>query len=364
MRKYFLFAVLFLFTVLSMTTLRSIVPDLLYKQAIAFTLAFVVFFVVRKLPFAFYVKISKWFYLLLNLSLLFLLIYGSITRGISAWMVLPFGFKFQPSQLAVPITALYLVNFFKKETRFSWVLFLQTLGIIALPALLILLEPDFGTALVFLVALSTFLFFNRLKFQQIMTLISVGLIALMALWFLVFKDYQKNRLLGFLHLHQNPTELQINTQETSSAYNARQALIAVGSGQFWGRGIGQGVQSHLRFLPERQTDFIFASFTEEWGFVGAFFLLSMYFLLLFFLLYLAYKVDDFGQKLYLLSLFAMFLVQIFINIGMNLAILPITGITLPFLSYGGSSVISLFFVLGIAQSIASGFKKKPSFLFY
>jgi rod shape determining protein RodA len=186
----------------------------------------------------------------------------------------------------------------------------------------------------------------------------------MALWFLVFKDYQKNRLLGFLNLHQASADLQITAQETSSAYNARQALIAVGSGQFWGRGIGQGVQSHLRFLPERQTDFIFASFAEEWGFVGAIFLLLMYFLLLFFLLYLAYKVDDFGQKLYLLVLFAMFLVQIFINIGMNLAILPITGITLPFLSYGGSSVISLFFALSIAQSIASDFKKKPNFIFY
>ena len=364
MRKYFLFGILFLFTVLSLTTLRSIVPNLLYRQAISFAIAFVVFFVARKLPFAFHVKISKWLYLLLNLLLFFLLIYGSITRGISAWIVLPFGFKFQPSQLAVPITALYLVNFFKKESRFSWVLLLQTLGIIALPALLTLLEPDFGTTLVFLVALSTFLFFNRLSFQQIIALFSFGFIVLMALWFLVFKDYEKNRLLGFLNFHQNTASLQISTQETSSAYNARQALIAVGSGQFWGRGIGQGVQSHLRFLPERQTDFIFASFAEEWGFVGVFFLLSMYFLLLFFLLYLAYKVDNFGQKLYLLVLFVMFLVQIFINIGMNLAILPITGITLPFLSYGGSSVISLFFALGIAQSIASDFKKKPNFLFY
>ena len=307
---------------------------------------------------------SKWLYLLLNLSLLFLLIYGSITRGISAWIVLPFNFKFQPSQLAVPITALYLINFLKKEQTFSWTLLLQTLSIIALPAILILLEPDFGTVLVFSVALSIFLFFNRLKFKQLMALFFIGCLVLMTLWFLVFKDYQKNRILGFLHLHQTSIDLQATSQETSSAYNARQALIAVGSGQFWGRGIGQGVQSHLRFLPERQTDFIFASFAEEWGFVGAIFLLILYFLLLFFLLYLAYKVDNFGEKLYLLVLFTMFLIQIFINIGMNLAILPITGITLPFLSYGGSSVISLFFALGVAQSIATNFKKKANFIFY
>ena len=364
MRKYFLFAILFLFAVLSLTTLRSIVPNLLYKQTIAFALAFVVFFVVCKLPFAFHVKISKWLYLLLILSLLFLLIYGSITRGISAWIVLPFGFKFQPSQLAVPITGLYLVNFFKKEQKFTWLLFMQTLAIISLPAILILLEPDFGTVLVFGAALSIFIFFNHLNFKQILSLFSIGLLVITVLWFLVFKDYQRNRILGFLHLHQASADLQVVTAESSSAYNARQALIAVGSGQFWGRGIGQGVQSHLRFLPERQTDFIFASFAEEWGFVGAIFLLILYFLLLFFLLYLAYKVNNFGEKLYLLVLFTMFLVQIFINIGMNLAILPITGITLPLFSYGGSSVISLFFALGIAQSIANNFKKKPSFIFY
>ena len=364
MRKYFLFGILFLFTVLSLTTLRSIVPNLLYKQAFAFALAFVAFFVTCKLPFTFYVKISKWLYLLLNLSLLFLLIYGSINRGISAWLVLPFGFKFQPSQLAVPITALYLVSFFKKEQKFTWLLLLQTLIIISLPAILILLEPDFGTVLVFGVALSIFLFFNHLSFAQILTLFSIGLLVITALWFAVFKDYQRNRLLGFLHLHQTSIDWQAVSKESSSAYNARQALIAVGSGQFWGRGIGQGVQSHLRFLPERQTDFIFASFVGEWGFVGASFLLILYFLLLFFLLTLAFRLDDFREKLYLLVIFTMFLGQIFINVGMNLAILPITGITLPFLSYGGSSVISLFFALGIVQAIAKNYQKKANYIFY
>jgi rod shape determining protein RodA len=110
----------------------------------------------------------------------------------------------------------------------------------------------------------------------------MAILALLVLWFLIFKDYQKDRILGFLHLHQQENSTMFSQQESSSAYNARQALIAVGSGQFWGRGIGQGVQSHLRFLPERQTDFIFASFAEEWGLVGATFLLTLYFLLLFF----------------------------------------------------------------------------------
>lgn len=364
MRKYFLSGILFLFALLSLTTLRSIVPDLLFKQTLAFMIAFLVFFLVSNLPFVFHLQVAKWLYLFLNLALLFLLIYGSLTRGISAWITLPFGFKFQPSQLAVPITALYLLNFFEKEKIFSWTLLIQTLLIMALPGILILLEPDFGTVLVFTVALLVFLFFNKLNFKQVLSLFLIAFLILLTLWFLVFKDYQKNRLLGFLHLQQPTVNLQVEQRESSSAYNARQALIAVGSGQFWGRGIGQGVQSHLRFLPERQTDFIFASFVEEWGFVGASFLLILYFLLLFFLLTLAFKLDDFREKLYLLVIFTMFLGQIFINVGMNLAILPITGITLPFLSYGGSSVISLFFALGIVQAIAKNYQKKANYIFY
>lgn len=365
MRKYFLLGILLLFTVLSLTTLRSIVPELLYKQTISFALAFIVFLIAWKLPFELHLKIAKWSYLLLNLLLLFLLIYGSITRGISAWIVLPFGFKFQPSQLAVPVVALYLSSFFNKEKKFTWFLLLQTLAIIALPASLILLEPDFGTVLVFMASMSVFLFFNRLSLKQFLVLLLVGFLGLLLLWFLVFKDYQKNRLLGFLHLQKNNVAtMNESTQESSSAYNARQALIAVGNGRIFGRGIGQGVQSHLRFLPERQTDFIFASFTEEWGFVGGFFLLSLYFVLLFFLLYLAHGIEDFQKRIYLLALFMMFLVQIFINVGMNMAILPITGITLPLLSYGGSSVISLFFALGVAASIASKFRKKAVHSFY
>lgn len=364
MRRYFLLGLMFLFTILSLTTLRSIVPDLLYKQTISFAIAFVVFIVAWKLPFEFHLKLAKWLYLLLNLSLLFLLIYGKITRGISAWIVLPLGFKFQPSQLAVPVVALYLSSFFSKEKKLSWFLFLQTILIITLPAILILLEPDFGTVLVFAAATSIFLFFNKLSFKQVLFLFLAGLLGIMSLWFFVFKQYQKDRLLGFLHLQRNIIVTEETEKESSSAYNARQALIAVGSGGIFGRGIGQGVQSHLRFLPERQTDFIFASFSEEWGFVGAVFLLSMYFILLFYLIYLAYRVEDFKQKLYLLTIFMMFLVQVFINVGMNMAILPITGITLPFLSYGGSSVISLFFALGVVASIANNFKKKPTHSFY
>jgi rod shape determining protein RodA len=364
MRKYFLAASLFLFALLSLTTLRSIVPDLLYKQALSFGLAFILFALAAKLPFNLHLQLSKWFYLGLNLLLLGLLIYGSVTRGISAWVTLPFGFKFQPSQFAVPVVALYLANFFAKEKHFSWASLGQALAIIVLPFALILAQPDFGTALVFLAAMSVFLLFNRLSWQQFLALFGAAVFSLALLWTVVFKDYQRSRILGFLHLQQSQAQQQNVQTESSSAYNARQALIAVGGGQFWGRGIGQGVQSHLRFLPERQTDFIFASFVEEWGFLGALFLLSLYFALLLFLWRFVAYAPNFRAQLYILVILVMFLVQIFINVGMNMAILPITGITLPFLSYGGSSVLALFYALGVVQSIVATLPKKATWSFY
>lgn len=364
MRKYLLPALLVLFAILSLTTLKSIVPDLLAKQALAFVLAAVLFYFASKLPFTAYLASSKWAYLILNILLLALLLWGKVTRGISAWIILPFGFKFQPSQLALPITALYLSSLFHNSQRFSWRLLIKTLILITLPTMLILLEPDFGTAIVLFLALSSYLLLNRLTWQQVLNLLAIGLVVASCLWLLVFKDYQRQRLLSFFAGQDAQLSSQ---QESSSSYNARQALIAVGSGQFWGRGIGQGVQSQLRFLPERQTDFIFASFVEEWGFVGALFLLALYAVLCAFLLYsayLAYLNKQFPQLCYLAALFLMFLLQTFINVGMNMALLPITGITLPLLSYGGSSVLSLFFALGVVQAIVKDLKKGAIQSFY
>ena len=308
-------------------------------------------------------KYSRYLYLFINIILLGLLIWGRVSRGIVAWITLPFGFKFQPSQIAAPFTALYLASLFPKEKKFTWQELWQIVAIILIPTALILFEPDFGTAFVFFLAMSVFIFFNRLDLQKFFSLVSIGLLSFGMLWTFVLEDYQKARLFGFSNLQQNQ-ELTVTEEETSAEYNARQALIAVGSGKFWGRGLGQGVQSQLRFLPERQTDFIFASFAEEWGFLGTSLIIFLYFSFLLFLLRYASLVEKFSARLYMLAIFTMFLTQLFINIGMNLALIPITGITLPFLSYGGSSVISFFFALGIVQSILNSYQKKEVLSFY
>lgn len=356
--------------VLSLTTLQSIAPDLLNKQLLAYFLGFVLLFSVSRLPFVFWQRISPYLYWGLNLVLLILLLVGQVTRGIVAWIQLPFGFRFQPSQLAVIVSALFLAKELKiksgKKTQreLSWRQIFYLLFHLLIPALLIILEPDFGTAAVYLVALSSFFIFNRLSWLKIFSFGLSGIILALGLWFFVLADYQRARLSNFLNLSSPEAVLSSELKkESSAAYNARQALIAVGAGGFWGQGLGQGTQSHLKFLPERQTDFIFASFVEEWGFLGASLILSLYFILLLFLLYLVYQESRQSRRLYLLAIFSMLLIQIFINIGMNLAILPITGITLPFLSYGGSSVLSFFFALALVQGILLEQEKMPSSIF-
>ena len=212
-------------------------------------------------------------------------------------------------------------------------------------------------------ALSVFLLFNPLSWQQILALLLSLSIITAGMWLFVLEDYQKSRLTSFSQINQQ-TELMLETDANQdAAYNARQALIAVGAGQLWGQGLGRGSQSHLKFLPERQTDFIFASFAEEWGFLGSSLILTLYLLLLAFLLYIAINEADQAKQLYVLTVFMMFFVQIFINIGMNLALVPITGITLPFLSYGGSSILSLFFTLALVQRVVFEQEKLASSIF-
>jgi len=362
MRKYFLLIILLSFALLSLTTLLSIVPELLNKQAMAFVLGIFTFYLLSRLPFDFYLRFSKYAYITLNVVLFLLLIYGEMTRGIAAWISLPFGFNLQPSQFAVPATALYLANYLKKPRVLHWQLLWRLGLIITVPFILILLAPDFGTAMVFLVSMAMVLWLNRLPWRYALALFAAAVLAGTLTWTLLFKDYQKQRILGFLNM-QTATSTSSNEQ-TPAVYNARQALIAVGSGQIWGRGLGHGVQSHLRFLPERQTDFIFASFAEEWGFVGAAVLLSLYALLFFFLLFVANYSSTFAVTSYTTMVLMMFLSQTFINIGMNMSLLPITGITLPLMSYGGSSVLAMTISLAIVQAALADFKKRLIQSFY
>jgi rod shape determining protein RodA len=162
-------------------------------------------------------------------------------------------------------------------------------------------------------------------------------------WTLVLQPYQKARITSFFSGAQ--------ADQSGAGYNARQALIAVGSGELWGRGLGHGSQSQLRFLPERQTDFIFASLAEEWGLLGSLLVIGLYGALIAFLLQEAKRATNSRHALFLTAAAVAFFAQVFVNIGMNIGLLPITGVTLPLVSYGGSSLLATMLLLGVAQQL-------------
>lgn len=344
-------AISFILSSLSLITLRSIAPELVSKQLLFFGVGFVGFYAAAGIKFQIWQKLSSIGYWLLNLSLIGLLVLGVRTRGVMGWINFFGDYQFQPSQFALLITSLFLTL---KAKNFNWNNFrglVKWLLIIIFPTLLILAQPDFGTSFILLISLGASLLIFPVKLKQLLLLGLVGLITMLLSWSVMLKPYQKQRLTSFIAPDQ---------QEEDAGYNARQALIAVGSGQIFGRGLGFGVQSHLRFLPERQTDFVFASLAEEWGFIGAMIVIVLYMVLTILLVTQAINLKQPAYKIYLLCLGIMTFVQVVINIGMNLGLMPITGITLPLISYGGSSIVSYLFSLGIAFQIMQKNKKQAS----
>lgn len=336
--KWILPILLLFLSCISILVLRSIAPQLVARQFVFFIIGFGLFFGVATQK---YFILEKWawlWYIALCLVLAVTFVIGGVTRGSTRWIA--FGsFHIQGSQLAIPVTAilgskviLEVKNFFSKDI-------VRFFAILGLPALLILIEPDLGTTLIYLLSVGMVLFFSHIKLRYIMGLVVLGAILVAFSWEIILQPYQKERLLSF-----HSTEL------SDAGYNAYQSLIAVGSGRIFGKGLGQGIQSHLRFLPEKQTDFVFASLAEELGFVGGATVILLYTILIASLLLSAQQAPP-TAKLYCYAISTMLLIQTAVNIGMNIGLLPITGVTLPFISYGGSSVISLFISLGVIQGI-------------
>jgi len=227
-------------------------------------------------------------------------------------------------------------------SRLPFRAFLISLVLTAVPVVLVYFQPDLGTAIILLVIWLGIIVAAGIKPLYLFLMAFLGLGTLVPLWS-VLKDYQQKRIISFLNPALDPL---------GSGYNVLQAQIAVGSGQFWGRGFGRGTQSHLQFLPEHYTDFIFAALSEEWGLIGSVALLLFFAVLLCRVLVVARAArDDFGT-LIAVGVFSFLLPQIFINIGMNLGVMPITGIPLPLVSYGGSSLWVTMMALGLVQSVA------------
>jgi rod shape determining protein RodA len=326
------------------TTLGS-PTNLLLRQAVYAVLGFFGMFV---LAFFDYRKIKTntwWLYLLILAGLILVWFIGRNIRGSTRWIDLGI-FRIQPAEFAKLIIVVIMAKFLDqsgeklKDVRYV----ILSAVYVAIPAVLILLEPDLGSALVIFFTWLGMLLFSKMNKKHLAVLLLGGVLLSSGAWFFVLHDYQKTRIYTFINPQNDPQ---------GSGYNVLQSIIAVGSGSISGRGVGRGLQSQLKFLPERQTDFIFASTAEELGFLGSAFILLM-FGVIFFRLIRATKQarDNFGMYLSL-GIFFMLLVQVVINIGMNVGVLPVTGIPLPLLSYGGSSLITTMLALGLIQSIVA-----------
>src|SRR3989344_30864 len=318
---------------------------LFYRQVVFAFVGLILMFALAMYDYRNLKKATGYIYLFIVLALIVVWWFAEPIRGSARWIDLGF-FRFQPAEFAklalVIVTAKVFDQYGEKIKSFPYVLL--SLMYVLIPLGLIVIQPDLGTALVIFFTWAGMLMLSKVKKTHLLWLFLAFLIAAILAWSSVLHDYQKQRIHTFL----NPT-----ADPQGQGYNVLQSIIAVGSGQYLGRGVGRGLQSQLKFLPERQTDFIFASTAEELGFIGSSIILIA-FLILFLRLLKTMQIsrDNFGMYLSL-GVFFMMLTQALVNIGMNLGLLPVTGIPLPLLSYGGSSLITTFLALGIVQSIVA-----------
>ena len=327
--------------------------DLLnFKKQILFVfVGLVAFFLVSAVDYDFWKNFGKYFYILSFLSLITVLFFGQTVRGTKGWFDLGL-FNLQPVEFAKIILIISLANFFASHAVKMRSLWQMTISgamtmVLAIPAFM---QPDFGSALLLISIWLIMMIFAGFNKKYFIGIFLVTAIAFAGLWFSYFKEYQKERIMTFV----KPTANLL-----SSGYNVNQALIAVGSGGLWGRGVGFGSQSQLKFLPEAQTDFIFAVICEEFGFLGSGLIFFAYLFIFYRCLLAAKKTNnDFGIFV-ILGASGLIFIEMFINISMNLGIMPVVGISLPFLSYGGSSVVSSFILIGIVENII--IKSKTNF---
>ncbi len=289
-------------------------------------------------------KANRIIYVVFILLLVYLEIFGTVIRGGTRWLDLGF-FRFQPAEFVklVVIFGLARLLYLKRGQINSLQTLAWSFAYALVPAGLVILEPDLGSAIIILSLWLGIILLSPIN-KKFLAIMFISFLVVSGLsWKFFLKDFQKDRIMVFIDPKLDPR---------GKGYNVRQATIAVGSGQFTGRGLGKGVQSQHKFLPERQTDFIFAAGSEEIGFIGSFSLLGLYFFLFSRIVKIMKKSkDDLGMYIAGGVLF-FFFGHVVINIGMNIGLLPVTGIPLPFVSAGGSSLIVSLMALGVVQNIA------------
>lgn len=324
-------------------------------QMIAAGLGFVVLVILTLLDYRLFRNYGVVLYIAGLVLLGAVLVFGTTIRGTTGWFFLG-PVQFQPVEVVKPMLILALAAYFTNHmnAQDSWRTIAGSAAMALSTVALVLLQPDLGSALVLLAIWLGMLFATHIRRSQIV-IILVALAGVAVLGFLFFlKPYQRDRILVFID-RDNPK------YALEEGYNIIQSIVAVGSGQWTGRGLGLGPQSHLNFLPEQENDFIFAVIAEELGFVGSMVVLALFLILLLRMYRVAKRAqDDFGLFV-AWGIWAMFAVQVVINIGMNVGLAPVTGIPLPFLSAGGSALLANMASLGFLESIIARERKLTFF---
>jgi len=340
---WLLFGALFFIAISGILTMNSFTEEggLFYKQIIWLSISVVVLFLASLVDWRFLRRSSSiiTLFIISCVILLFLFAVGAVFKGAQSWF--NFGaFAFQPVDFAKIVLILLLSKYFsRRHIEIANVRHILISGFYTFVIfILVFLQPDFGSAIIIFFIWLSMVLFSGISKKHLLVVFLSGLIAFGGLWFFVFKTYQKQRIMSFI----NPL-----TDLRGAGYNAYQSTIAVGSGEIWGKGVGLGSQSKLKFLPEYETDFIFAAFSEEWGFVGVMVMFGLYGIVFWRIIYIAKKGATNFEILYGLGLFSMFFTHFIIHVGMNVGLLPVTGITMPFMSYGGSHLLAEFLGIGI-----------------
>ena len=296
-----------------------------------------------------YSVLSRLAYIIYFANLILLgavLLVGKSSLGAKRWIGVG-GFRVQPSEFMKLSMVICLAKYFESDQTVGGYgfkdLVLPTL-LVGIPAGLIMLQPDLGTALIILLTFMTMMLFMKIQKKTLLVIALCGIIALPVAYKFGLKPYQRQRIISFIDPTSDPK---------GSGYNSIQSMIAVGSGQLLGKGYKKGTQSQLNFLPEHHTDFIFSVFSEEHGFLGCLLLVALYMIFMLNGLSIAYQSHDKFGVLLALGIMTIFFWHIFVNMGMVMGLLPIVGVPLPFLSYGGSSLVTSILCVAILTNIAN-----------
>ncbi|WP_031498565.1 rod shape-determining protein RodA [Bryobacter aggregatus] len=314
-----------------------------WKQVLYIGAGLVVFYLISQIDYHTLVGQSPVMYIIFTVILFGLLILSRVVLGAKRWVSLGAGFKLQPSEFMKLVLILFVARYISelKSDSLSLRELLKLCLLVLFPFGLVCLQPDLGTSLCYLPILAVGILLAGLSRQQALAIVMILALVVPIGWF-ALKDYQKARLTSFMDPALDPQ---------GSGYQVMQSKIAVGSGGMWGLGVTRGMQIQLRFLPFAHTDFIFAAFAEEHGFVGVVTVLGLYFLLLMQILQNAQTASDRAGTAICMGVGALLLFHVLENAGMVAGLMPVAGIPLPLMSYGGSSILSFFLMLGLVNNV-------------